>query len=281
MKRREQLLAERETIVQQIAEITDKDHLIKVGQEAINKVFAAWPGVADWLNDTRDQSRKNLGVTSPTGRKRHLWAYLHSSPRVQGAMDRKGPNAVIQGLASEVACVAAHLGGEFEWDTFTRQGLPLNKRLANMVHDSQSNQLPFHLLPLGCYLTEHSMSTLPLKFYRDIFGFDMKSPSGIDIEYGFSDDKEERDKTTGKITKHGMKEWKDMRFDTLRSHLQEMCDEIKATASVRKAVMHNWTVIKKLREGELRRNQYRMDKRALDPEFWRKAIIWEADYGKR
>ena len=271
----DKIITELERISARIIEITDRDHLLKAGRDIIDKVFAAWPMAAKWLDTTRSEAQKALEVTSPTNRKRHMWAYLHSNPKTQAAMDRKGPNAVIQGLASEVACVASDLGGEFEWEVFTSNGLPLNKRLGNMVHDSQSSQIPLHLLPVGTYLTEHSMTTFPIKFYRDTFGFELQSPSGIDIEYGFNDQKEKRDKKTGKVIESGMKSWKDMRFDTMRTHVEELCEEGKASRSVRKAVLSNLQVIRDLREGELVKDQFKMDKRATHPEWWRKNIVWE------
>lgn len=276
----DKIVTELERISARIIEITDRDHLLKAGRDIIDKVFAAWPMAAKWLDTTRSAAQKALEVTSPTNRKRHMWAYLHSNPKTQAAMDRKGPNAVIQGLASEVACVASDLGGEFEWETFTRNGLPLNKRLGNMVHDSQSSQLPFHLLSVGAYLTEHSMTTFPIKFYRDTFGFELQSPSGIDIEYGFNDQKEKRDKATGKVIESGMKSWKDMRFDTMRTHIEELCDESKANRATRKAALSNLEVIRDLREGELVKDQFKMDKRATRSEWWKKNIVWEVANGR-
>lgn len=252
--------AELATLTKELEELSSKDFQRMQGQDVLTRMFAAWPEAKDWLADTRDAARSALETLSPSGRKRHLWPYLHANPRVQDAMDRKGPNAVIQGIASEVACVAAHLGGKFEWDTFVKHGLPLKKRLANLVHDSQSSQVPLHLLPVAAYVTEHSMTSMTIPFYRKRFGFDILSPSGIDIEYGFNDAE--------------MLKWKDMRFDTMREHFAKLFETCKAPKRVQKAALHNLKVVQKLREAELRKDPYKMLPQAKDPRWWAKAIRW-------
>lgn len=260
--------AERKELREKIAELksmigrylTDDDMAIKEGKDVMQRVLSAWPEASSWLDGVKVEGRKNLYVVSPNGRRRHLPSYLHGSDKVKGAMDRRGPNSVVQGFSSEVGCVAAFLTDEFVWKTFESQGLPFEFRLENMVHDSCGRTCLIELAPLAAYVMEHGMTTFPRDFYRDVFKFDMRAVPYFDLELGMRDDT--------------MSKWEHQRFDELGAILDQKAAESKASKSAIKAMRHNLAVIKELREGELRKDPFTMDKRAKDPKFWRKALMW-------
>lgn len=240
--------------------LTDKDAAKAEGMEVLQKVYAAWPDAKQWLDNVKESGRTKGVVLSPNGRTRHLSAYLHASGKIKSAMDRRGPNSIVQGVSSEIGCIAQFLMDEFLWKTFESQGLPLEFKLENMVHDSAARSSLLALAPVAAYIFEHGMTTLPRDFYRDVFKFDMKAVPYFDIEFGFSDDK--------------MTKWSTQRFDELSMMLEEKAAESKASKATVKAMRHNLAVIKDIREGELRTDPFKMDARAKDSKFWRKALIW-------
>jgi hypothetical protein len=56
----------------------------------------------------------------------------------------------------------------------------------NVVHDANYNDVQFEHLPLGVYLLEHAMSTLPARYYRKHFDWDIGVPLGYDIDMGLN-----------------------------------------------------------------------------------------------
>lgn len=246
--------------LQVIIDRSDEEWLA-IAQDTMQRVFSGWPVAASWLKEVPAAARKHFIARSPIGRRRHLDAYLHPDEAVRAGMDRRGPNAIIQGFASEIGCVAAHTVGEYVWTTFVRHGLPLDLRLVNLVHDSQASVVDDHLLPIALYAIEHGMTTMTQDFYRKHFKLEFDSPLAFDIEFGQREDE--------------MIKWSDLRFDTLETLLREAYkDHPKA---VLKALIHNMKVVQRLREKELRTDQFKMRPEALDPEFWRKNIIWTVE----
>lgn len=243
--------------------MTDDEWAKNEGSDVMNRVLAAWPVAAQWLEHIKTSGRANNMVLSPNGRRRHLPAYLHASNKVKSAMNRRGPNSVVQGFSSEVGCIASFLIDKFIWDVFESQGLPLEAGLENMVHDSAGRSCRLELVPVVIYLLEHGMTTMVRDFYRDVFGFDMKSVPYFDVDIGLRDDI--------------MTKWETQRFDELEHILRDVAKQMDAPSAMIKAMLHNFEVIKKLREAELRTDPFKMSKNAASSKWWKTNIKWPID----
>jgi DNA polymerase-1 len=68
----------------------------------IKKYFERFPGIRDYMEDTKDFSRKHGYVTTLFGRKVHYPEIKSSNPSVRGFMERASINARLQGTAADI-----------------------------------------------------------------------------------------------------------------------------------------------------------------------------------
>lgn len=254
--------ADHRNLVEQLRRkrLTD-DEKIQEASDLMNKLFSAWPTASAWMDKLKVTADKNLTVTSPIGRVRHLSGYLHSEKRAKSAMGRRTANSVIQGMASEQATMSGHITGKLLWDMFGPEG-KMDHKLHNMVHDSQMWSCPIHLLPLMAYFVEHGMTTLMREHYQKKYKVDIPIPYGIDMEFGLNEAK-----------MHG---W-NMRADTMLKIGDELLKESGASKKQIAAFRKNATLVSKIREFELRKYPNGgMSKKGKSPEYWEQNIAWAA-----
>lgn len=99
---------------------------LKEAEGLIEQYFAAYPGIARWLNQAADTAVRTRESRTITGR---LWKFgLDPSVRSElGALKRVGKNAPIQGSASDIFKRAMTL--------LDRALLPYDARIVNSIHD--------------------------------------------------------------------------------------------------------------------------------------------------
>ena len=68
----------------------------------IKKYFERFPGIRDYMEETKDFSRKHGYVTTLFGRKVHYPEIKSSNPSVRGFMERASINARLQGTAADI-----------------------------------------------------------------------------------------------------------------------------------------------------------------------------------
>jgi intein/homing endonuclease len=156
-------------------------------QKLIDTLFGRWHVGAKYLQDVKDFARDRLRVISPLARVRHLAGYLHWNEVLHGAMDRRGPNSVIQGMASDLGYKAARELRKSIWKIFRGMGTLLQTKQINAVHDSGLHEVPIEEVPLMAYLVEHAMTTQLQKNCREVHGFVNKIPYDMEIEMGGSE----------------------------------------------------------------------------------------------
>ena len=106
------------------------------------------------------------------------------------------------------------------------------------------------------------MTTLTQNFYGKVFNFKMQVPFGIDMEFGFNE--------------ADLQGW-DLRVDSLEAIANKLCDQVKASRSIRKALAHNIAVVGKMRTAELKKfPNGGMLPQATKTEWWLKNIKWKA-----
>ena len=106
-----------------------------VAQAYIDRYFARYPGVLDYMNRTRDQARTDGFVETLFGRRLYLPEIRAAGPRRQGA-ERAAINAPMQGTAADLIKLAMiAVQGWLNADG-------LKSRLIMQVHDELVLEVP-------------------------------------------------------------------------------------------------------------------------------------------
>jgi len=151
-------------------------------KELQDTLFAMFPEGADYLQECHKVGKRDLHVTTPLGMRRHLWGYMHNRTGVINAMNRRGPNSVIQGVASCIGIASIRLMQNMLWHFFVKHGVNFPMfTISNYVHDSCKSEITIHLLPIYLYMIEHASTTLVHKRFREVFGYKMSI--GLELEF--------------------------------------------------------------------------------------------------
>src|ERR1700744_1078786 len=98
--KRDKLLAERKELQRKLADPTAEARVV------FDLIFRRKFRLGgDWLDRTKATGRKTALVGNLLGGVRHLYGYLHQEEHIKAAMDRRGPNSVIQGPASNLGFI--------------------------------------------------------------------------------------------------------------------------------------------------------------------------------
>lgn len=155
-------------------------------QALLDKLFENWSGVKNWIDMVHETANNTFMVHYPNHRVRHMWGYLSADKWVHFAMNRRAVNSPIQGFASDIGVVAIDELNRWTDQNIWKRGYDFDFQTINMVHDAQYNEVAFEQLPLGIYLTEHAMSSLPMEFYKREFGYKLSIPLSYDLDFGKS-----------------------------------------------------------------------------------------------
>lgn len=213
---------------------------LEQAEDAFRRLEEKWHVMFTWMQDTKNEAAKTFVAHYPNGRVRHLWGYLSSDIWSHRAMDRRAVNSVIQGFSADIGIVAANEGSAWCYRNGYQAGVPIDIHLLNIVHDACYRETPFEQIPLAVYLTEHTMSTLPYKFYRDVFDFEFLVPLGYDVDLGLSWD--------------GLDEWK-KRPEMLDVMIDSFGEKLKKTTKEIRNVKKDWAMIWDYRQRELEKNK--------------------------
>lgn len=153
-------------------------------QALIDVMFERWHCLKDWIDDTQKESRENYMVRYPNFRVAHMWANLHDDIWAQRAMDRRSVNYPIQGFSSDIGVVSVFCYKYWVHHNITKNRFSLDAEHVNIVHDAQYSDVLYEHMPMAIYLTEHSMSTLPMNYYKKHFDFDISIPLSYGLEFG-------------------------------------------------------------------------------------------------
>jgi hypothetical protein len=152
----------------------------------IDAMFDKWNVMATWIDEVHETSKKTFMFHYPNFRIRHLWAYANDDIWVERAMDRRSVNSPIQGFASDIGITSIYCYKLWVYRHITKNGYEFDSHHTNVVHDASYTDNKYEHVPFAVYLLEHSMSSLPMKYYKDKFGFTMNTPLGYGLEIGES-----------------------------------------------------------------------------------------------
>lgn len=153
-------------------------------EDLIEKLFTTFPEGGKWLTETIKKGRADFIIETPFGLKRHLWGYMHPDEAIKRAMDRRGPNSVIQGPSSQMGFIAGRNLQNLKWENFIKKGYQYPLRHDNSVHDSLELEDMIRTLPVSIYLAEHAMTTQVARVCREMYDFKLKIDLDVEFEIG-------------------------------------------------------------------------------------------------
>lgn len=204
----------------------------------------------DWLSVQHEKGQQLIGVESPLGMFRHLDGYLHTRPAIINAMNRRGPNSMIQGTSSHVGVTAIRSIQKIFWHFWVKHDIDIcYNAVTNYVHDAIESLCPITFLPVYLYIKYHCMTTLVHRRFNKVFGYDFKvglEAEGI-IGGALSECKEEY---AWNFDWPSLSESIDK---TLKFHQETLGYEYtdKEIKRMKRDAEHNWNIVSRLRLIEL------------------------------
>lgn len=249
MSRREREILKRISLLER----DPKEAKLQDAEETIAKFFDTYPDGARWIQRTHQSGRDAFFAPNLFGGRRHLYGYISANYGVHSAMDRRGPNSLIQGPLSQVGYVAVYHLERWLDDLSRESNLPLVQNIGvfNMVHDSQEMEAPILLLPLASYMLEHACTTWIVDYFRNfqvaMKGFELTPGSkstnykGIPLNVEFEVD-QEIGPNLGETSK----------YDGHRRSMFSSMEPMARTKREKRQLRENIEIIMSIREREIR-----------------------------
>jgi DNA polymerase-1 len=165
---------------------------LAVAEATIERFREVYPRVFEWMEDVKEDLRKNKHVRSIFGRQRHLPDVDSSVQKIQDKAYRQAINYIIQSSASDVVCYCV-------LDIYKELKLRnLTSRIIGSVHDSIEVSSPSDELEETLQIMYNKMTTYPT---MKADGYILKVPIEVEVEVGrsFSGEKEVKYSKAGAI----------------------------------------------------------------------------------
>jgi len=166
-------------------------------QGIINKIFTEFAKGGKWTARMKELSEKEYYVFSPFGRKRNLFAAMTEDKEIVARQVRRGSNAPIQGMASEIGVKA----GRVVMKHYYRELPKLCKMLGleysrwswrvlynRMVHDANYYSVPFEMVIPYIHILQWGATYGITRAYKKEFDIQFTVEPEIEIEVGSRDD---------------------------------------------------------------------------------------------
>lgn len=160
----------------------------------IDKMFASFKAGKKWVDRMKHLAAEEQYVYSPIGRIRHLYATMTKDKQIVNRQVRRGMNAPIQGLASEVAVKASRIVMQSYYrnqkrlkDLLDLEGRKFLLRFNRIVHDASYFTVPYEMVLPFLHMLQYDMTYGVTKAYKDEFNFDFTVEPEIEMEIGVKD----------------------------------------------------------------------------------------------
>lgn len=166
-------------------------------QGIIDKMFQEFKAGARWTEKMQKMAEEEAMVYSSNGRIRHLYAALVGDRKVVAKQVRRGSNAPVQGLASEIGVSAAHLILE----TYYKH-LPEFKKMLGLddvpdwdlrvsfsraVHDANYFSVPYCMVIPFIHILQYQATYGVTERYETEFNMDFTIEPEVEVEVGVQD----------------------------------------------------------------------------------------------
>jgi DNA polymerase I-like protein with 3'-5' exonuclease and polymerase domains len=156
-------------------------------EELLKKFFPRFPKASKWLEDAKKKPLTYNYVSAPTGRRRNLYGHLFGIDNLSAMVERRGCNAPVQGLASDMGHTAAYLFGIYYEKFLLDYECMIDKDIGNidvMVHDSLSGDFPYTLYLVAIQIMQWCATIGCMEYYNKHYGMKFTSPLEIEMEIG-------------------------------------------------------------------------------------------------
>jgi DNA polymerase I-like protein with 3'-5' exonuclease and polymerase domains len=166
-------------------------------QGIIDKMFTEFPAGARWTQKMGDSAENEYCVFSPIGRRRYLPAALTKDRAIVAKQVRRGSNAPVQGMASEVGVKAGRLIYKAYYQnlkTFkeklgiTTKDWELRIPFNRSVHDANYYAVPYAMIIPFIHVLQFQATYGVTKAYKDEFNIAFTVEPEIEIECAARDD---------------------------------------------------------------------------------------------
>ena len=163
---------------------------VEFTQKVYNNFFKEYSVAKEWLDWAVETGRKYLHVYSFIGRKRNLYGYLTGVNALMAAMDRRGMNSPIQGVAADIAHTSGWIFMQEVYKTLlhfgymTDESTDLPFGVETMVHDSSRQEVHYKYLLIALQIFQYCYTTGAEKYYELVFGVKFTAHLEIEIEIG-------------------------------------------------------------------------------------------------
>ena len=130
-----------------------------------------------------------------------MWGYMHHNRTAHAAMDRRGPNSIVQGTSSDMAYIGGRCLQKMIWKRYHSKGKDFSLKQNNAVHDSSEMMCKIKDLPESLYLVEHALTTAVHLDCEKVYDWKLNIGLEIEIEIGFT----LGDMKKWDFTEHGLK----------------------------------------------------------------------------
>lgn len=166
-------------------------------QGIIDKMFGQFKKGAAWTNKMQELAETQYYVYSPIGRRRYMPAALSMDRQIVNQQVRRGSNAPIQGLASEIGVTAGRCILEDYYASLPKLKKMLGIEKSNWamripfnrtVHDANYYAVPYEMVLPFIHILQYQATYGVTKRYKDNFGIDFTVEPEVEIEVGGRDD---------------------------------------------------------------------------------------------
>jgi hypothetical protein len=166
-------------------------------QGIINKIFTQFKKGGEWTASMGKFVESKFYVYSPIGRKRNLPAALTEDRGIVAQQVRRGSNAPIQGMSSEVGTKASRLIMESYYKElpYFKKVLGVKKSIWDLkvffdriVHDASYFSVPYCMVIPFIHILQYESTYGITKSYKNEFEFEFSVEPEIEVEISCRDD---------------------------------------------------------------------------------------------
>jgi hypothetical protein len=180
----------------QLTALIEEDRT-EYAQGIVDKMFSEFKAGARWTETMQSLAENEYYVYSPIGRIRHLYAAMTQDRKIVGRQVRRGSNAPVQGLASEIGVKASRITMEDYYRNLRifKEKLGIVKKdwdlrvfFSRMVHDANYFMVPYELAIPFIHIMQYQATYGVTKAYKDEFNVTFTVEPEIEMEVSARDD---------------------------------------------------------------------------------------------
>ncbi len=202
-KKREQIKSRIKEIDKELAELRKQQKKVRekdyeaYAQSLIDKTFKEFAAGGRWTDRAKKDAEKKYMVVSLIGRIRHLWAGLTKDRAVGSQQVRRGSNAPIQGIASEIGVKASrcimeqyYIALPFFRRKFFQDQTAWSYRLQfnRIVHDASYFSAKYYMVIPLIHIAQYEATYGVTRRMEEEFGVKFTIEPEIEMELGVRDD---------------------------------------------------------------------------------------------